>query len=102
MSRPEVGDSILIFLEKHDYYNEKDTYWPIDLDHSIFNVKRGRVYAYSNTEELSKYDGKRISTLVNDYRETVEKYMEAGTREQAYLLYMEYFNEVRKQKQGNE
>lgn len=102
MSKPEVGDSILIFLEKHDYYNEKDTYWPIDLDHSIFHVKRGRIYAYSNTEELSQYDGKRISTLVNDFSEKVERYIEAGNREQAYLLYMEYLNEVRKQKQSEE
>lgn len=68
-------------------------YWTLDMDHSIFDVVRGRVYAYSNSEAICRYDGKRISALMNDFREEAEKYEDIESPEQADSIYGQSWNE---------
>ena len=51
------------------------------------------MYAYSNSEAICRYDGKRISALMNDFREEAEKYEDIERPEQADSIYGQSWNE---------
>lgn len=73
MTMPDVGDHVVLFVFKQDVYTKKDQYWSLDMDHSIFTITNGRLYAFSNEEGLSKYDGERVSALIHDFYEELDK-----------------------------
>ncbi|MDR2531649.1 MAG: hypothetical protein LBC82_02280 [Oscillospiraceae bacterium] len=59
-TKPNVGDNAILFLSSSEF----GTYNTATGEHSIFTYdEKDRLYSFSNTEELSAFDGRNKSTL---------------------------------------
>lgn len=67
VTKPEGEEEVVLFL----YQNSLGKYTTADGEHSIFTVdEKGRLYSYSNREELSAFDGKPVSVLIEAAKQT--------------------------------
>ncbi len=78
VTAPKEKCELILFLRK-----QKNGYSTIDWEHSIFSVKNGKVYAYSNIPGLCKYDGLGVEALLIGIHETVAQEKANGRPVQA-------------------
>mgnify|MGYP005775289803 CR=1 FL=1 len=62
ITKPNMGDEVIVFA-----FQREGMPYPqlVDMEHSLF-TDNNRLYSFSNTEELSSYDGKKASELKRD------------------------------------
>ncbi len=63
VTKPHVGDEVVLFLAPFPFADPA-VFITCSMEHSIFTVRPdGTLYAFSNTRELSSFDGKPVSAL---------------------------------------
>lgn len=69
VTKPKGKETVVLFLNERDF-----GYVSVNMEHSIFTVSsKGQVYSYSNTQELSQFDGKNVEALLQGIAETAQK-----------------------------
>ncbi len=67
VTKPQGNETVVLFLNKRP-----KGYVSVNGEHSIFTVSsKGKLYSFSNTKELSEYDGKDENVLFNDISKIV-------------------------------
>lgn len=67
MTKPKGDEEVVLFL----YQMSPEIYSTADYEHSIFTVdEKGRLYSFSNREDLSAFDGKPVSALIEATKQT--------------------------------
>jgi hypothetical protein len=70
ITKPKGDERVVLFLERvmqgHPLHPE-GFYTPSMMEHSVFTIdENGRLYSFSNTRELSAFDGKPVSALIDE------------------------------------
>lgn len=67
VTKPQKEENVILFLNKRE-----KGYVSVNMEHSIFTVSEdGILYSFSNTEELSSYDGKKETILFEKIKEVL-------------------------------
>ncbi len=70
-ARLDVGSKVVFLLKESDL--AENSYTPVEYEHGCFLVEKGELYAFSNQNSISAYDGKWVWSLIWDIKKMRKK-----------------------------